>query len=46
MIKNKKNILIWRSISVSNAFTVSQKMNDEGNRYGFSSNVDTHIIAK
>ena len=40
----KPNVTSWRSISVSNAFTVSQKMNDEGNRYGFSSNVDTHMM--
>ncbi len=40
----KPNVTSWRYISVSNAFTVSQKMNDNGNRYGFSSNVDTHMM--
>ena len=40
----KPDVTSWRGINVSNAFTVSQKMNDEGNRYGFSSNVDTHMM--
>ncbi len=40
----KPNVTSWRSINVSNAFNVSLKMNDEGNRYGFSSNVDTHMM--
>ena len=40
----KPNIPSWRYINVSNAFIVSQKMNDSGNRYGFSSNVDTHMM--
>ena len=40
----KPNVTSWRNINVSNAFTVSQKMNDEGNRYGFTSNVDTHMM--
>ena len=40
----KPNVTSWRNINVSNAFNVSLKMNDEGNRYGFSSNVDTHMI--
>ena len=40
----KPNVSSWRNISVSNAFTVSKKMTDEGNRYGFSSNVDTHMM--
>ena len=40
----KPNVRSWRYINVSNAFTVSQKMNDEGNRYGFSSDVDTHMM--
>ena len=39
----KPNVTSWRGINVSNAFNVSLKMNDAGNRYGFSSNVDTHI---
>ena len=40
----KPNVTSWRLISVSNAFNVSLKMNDEGNRYGFSSEVDTHMM--
>ena len=40
----KPNVISWRNINVSNAFNVSLKMNDEGNRYGFSSNVDTHMM--
>ena len=40
----KPNVTSWRNINVSNAFTVSQKMNDNGNRYGFSNNVDTHMM--
>ena len=40
----KPNVTSWRDISVSNAFNVSIKMNDEGNRYGFASNVDTHMM--
>ena len=40
----KPNVTSWRFINVSNAFNVSLKMNDEGNRYGFSSNVDTHMM--
>ena len=40
----KPNVTSWRSINVSNAFNVALKMNDEENRYGFSSNVDTHMM--
>ena len=40
----KPNVTSWRGINVSNAFNVSLKMNDEGNRYGFSSDVDTHMM--
>ena len=40
----KPNVTSWRNINVSNAFTVSQKMNDNGNKYGFTSNVDTHMM--
>ena len=40
----KPNVISWRNINVSNAFNVSIKMNDSGNRYGFSSNVDTHMM--
>ena len=40
----KPNVTSWRNINVSNAFNVSLKMNDEGNRYGLSSTVDTHMM--
>ena len=40
----KPNVASWRYINVSNAFNVSLKMNDEGNRYGFTSLVDTHMM--
>ena len=40
----KPNVTSWRDINVSNAFNVSLKMNDNGNRYGFTSNVDTHMM--
>ena len=40
----RPNVISWRSINVSNAFNVSLKMNDDGNRYGFSSDVDTHMM--
>ena len=40
----KPNVTSWRYINVSNAFNVSLKMNDEGNRYGFTSDVDTHMM--
>ena len=40
----KPNVTSWRGINVSNIYTIALKMNDEGNRYGFSSNVDTHAM--
>ena len=40
----KPNVTSWRSIIISNIYAVSQKMNDEDNRYGFTSNVDTHMM--
>ena len=40
----KPNITSWRYINVSNAFAVSQKMNDSDNRYGFSESTDTHMM--
>ncbi len=40
----KPNVISWREISISNAFNVSLKMNDNGNRYGLTSNIDTHVI--
>ena len=40
----KPNVTSWRSINVSNAFNVSLKMNDNGNRYGFNETTDTHMM--
>ncbi len=40
----KPNINSWRYISVSNAFNVSLKMNDAGNRYSFNESTDTHMM--
>ena len=40
----KPNVTSWRNINISNAFTVSQKMNDNGNRYGLTANADTHMM--
>ena len=40
----KPNVTSWKAINVSNAYNVSLKMNDNGNRYGFSSNIDTHMM--
>ena len=40
----KPNVTSWRGIVVSNAFNVSLKMNNEGNRYGIESTTDTHMM--
>ena len=40
----KPNAFSWRSITVSNAFNVSLKMNNAGNRYGIESTTDTHMM--
>ena len=40
----KPNVSSWRMINVSNAFNVSLKMNDKGNRYGIESTTDTHVM--
>ena len=40
----KPNVTSWRNVSLSNAFTISQTMNDDGNRYGFSNDIDTHLM--
>ena len=40
----KPNVTSWRGINISNAFNVALKMNDDGNRYGFSSSADTHMM--
>ena len=40
----KPNVKSWRQININNAFRVSMKMNDYGNRYGFTSKIDTHVM--
>ena len=40
----KPNITSWRGINASNAFNVSLKMNNNGNRYGIESTTDTHMM--
>ena len=40
----KPNVSSWRFINVSNAFNVSLKMNNKGNRYGIESTTDTHMM--
>ncbi len=40
----KPNVTSWRGINVSNAFNVSLKMNNNGNRYGIESTTDTHMM--
>ncbi len=40
----KPNVSSWRFINVSNAFNVSLKMNNNGNRYGIESTTDTHMM--
>ena len=40
----KPDVISWRKINVSNAFTVSQKLTAEGNRYGLDTNADGHMM--
>ncbi len=40
----KPNVTSWRNINASNAFNVALKMNDNGNRYGFSTNMNSHAM--
>ena len=40
----KPNIPSWTYINISNAFNVSLKMNDKGNRYGIENTTDTHMM--
>ena len=40
----KPNVTSWRYINVSNAFNVSLKLNDSGNRYGIENTTDTHMM--
>ena len=40
----KPNVTSWRSINVSNIYNVGLKVSAEGNRYGFSSNMNSHAM--
>ena len=40
----KPNITSWRGITVSNIYNVGLKVSAEGNRYGFSSNMNSHVM--
>ena len=40
----KPNITSWRYINIARMYNVAVKMNDVGNRYGFTSNIDTHMM--
>ena len=40
----KPNVSSWRSISVSNIYNVGLKVSAEGNRYGFSTNMNSHAM--
>ena len=40
----KPNVSSWDNINVATMFQVSLKMNNPGNRYGFSTGVDTHMM--
>ena len=40
----KPNVTSWQYINVSNAFNLSSKMNNNGNRYGIESTTDTHMM--
>ena len=40
----KPNVTSWRYINVSNIYTVSTKVSAEGNRYGFSTNMNSHAM--
>ncbi len=40
----KPNVTSWRSINVSNIYNVGLKVSAEGNRYGFSTNMNSHAM--
>jgi prepilin-type N-terminal cleavage/methylation domain-containing protein len=42
--RSKPNQYIWRNISLSDAFTVADDLNNNGNRYGISTSADTHLM--
>ena len=40
----KPNVTSWRNINVSNIYNVGLKLSAEGNRYGFSQNMNSHAM--
>ena len=40
----KPNVTSWRNINVSNIYNVGLKVSAEGNRYGFSTNMNSHAM--
>ena len=40
----KPNVASWRSINVSNIYQVGLKVSASGNRYGFSTNMNSHAM--
>ena len=40
----KPNVSSWRSINVSNIYNVGLKVSAEGNRYGFSTSMNSHAM--
>ena len=40
----KPNVSSWRGINVSNIYNVGLKVSDEGNRYGFSTSMNSHAM--
>ena len=40
----KPNVTSWKSINVSNIYNVGLKVSAEGNRYGFSTNMNSHAM--
>ena len=40
----KPNVTSWRNINVSNIYNVGLKLSAEGNRYGFSTNMNSHAM--
>ena len=40
----KPNVTSWRNINVSNIYNVGLKLSSDGNRYGFSTNMNSHAM--
>lgn len=40
----KPNVSSWRNINVSNIYNVGLKVSAEGNRYGFSQSMNSHVM--